>query len=110
MRSRVLFLDYDGVVNRSIWNEKGTKYFFGYPEDGAVNDFQAVQWVSEFCARCKYDIVVTSTWRKYGNWKECLIAGGLREGIEVQGKYHARKARACGKNQIAPRPVRALQA
>lgn len=86
MRSRVLFLDYDGVVNRSMWNEKGTKHFFGYPEDGAVNDFQAVQWVSEFCARCKYDIVVTSTWRKYGNWKECLIAGGLREGIEVQGK------------------------
>ena len=86
MRSRILFLDYDGVVNKSMWNEKGTKRSFGYPEDGAVNDFQAVQWVSEFCARCKYDIVVTSTWRSEPNYKECLIAGGLREGIEIAGK------------------------
>jgi hypothetical protein len=30
--------------------------------------------------------VVTSTWRKYPNYKECLIGGGLRQGIEVLGK------------------------
>ena len=86
MNSRVLFLDYDGVVNISMWNERGTKRSFGYPEDGKVNHFQAVQWVSEFCERCHYDIVVTSTWRKYGNYKECLISGGLRKGIEILGK------------------------
>ena len=82
----VLFLDYDGVVNTPMWNEDGTRCRYGMPYDNKVNNFQAVQWVSEFCARCKYDIVVTSTWRKYGNWKQCLIAGGLREGIEVLGK------------------------
>ena len=86
MRSRVLFLDYDGVVNISMWNEKGTRRSFGYPEDGRVNHFQAVQWVSEFCERCHYDIVITSTWRSEPNYKECLINGGLRKGIEILGK------------------------
>ena len=86
MRSRVLFLDYDGVVNISMWNEAGTKRAFGYPEDGKVNHFQAVQWISEFCRRCHYDIVVTSTWRKYGNYKECLINGGLSDKVEIIGK------------------------
>lgn len=92
-----MFLDYDGVVNISMWNEKGTKRCFGYPEDGRVNHFQAVQWVSEFCERCHYDIVVTSTWKKYPNYAECLRNGGLRTGIEILGKTedlsHERKRR-----------------
>ena len=29
--------------------------------------------------------MVTSTWRKYSNYKECLIGGGLRNGIEILG-------------------------
>ncbi len=78
-------MDYDGVVNISLWNGKGTKRSFCYPEDGKVNHFQAVQWVSEFCLRCHYDIVVTSTWRSEPNYKECLINGGLRKGIEILG-------------------------
>jgi hypothetical protein len=44
-----------------------------------------VQWLSEFCERCHYDIVVTSTWRSYPNYRACLIAGGLRPGIEILG-------------------------
>ena len=92
-----MFLDYDGVVNISMWNEKGTKRCFGYPEDGRVNHFQAVQWVSEFCERGHYDIVVTSTWKKYPNYGECLRNGGLRQGIEILGKTedlsHERKRR-----------------
>ena len=83
---RVLFLDYDGVVNTPIWNDKGTKCRYSFPSDGKVNNFQAVQWVSEFCQKCHYGIVVTSTWRKNTNWRECLINGGLRSGIEILGR------------------------
>lgn len=83
--TRVLFLDYDGVVNAPMWNDKGTKCRYNYPKDGKVNNFQAVQWVSEFCQQCHYSIVVTSTWRKDKNWRECLINGGLRKGIEIVG-------------------------
>ena len=82
---RVLFLDYDGVVNTLMWNEAGTKCTYNHPEDGKVNNFQAVQWVSEFCQKYKYDIVVTSTWRRFENWRECLINGGLRKGINIIG-------------------------
>lgn len=81
----VLFLDYDGVVNNIIWNEDGTRARYGQPFHGKVNNRQAVQWVSEFCQKCGYSIVVTSTWRLHPNYKECLIAGGLREGIEILG-------------------------
>jgi hypothetical protein len=81
----VLFLDYDGVVNTIIWNENGTKADYNHPYHGKVNNFQAVQWVSEFCQKYDYKIVVTSTWRLKENYKECLIAGGLRDGIEILG-------------------------
>ena len=85
MNSRILFLDYDGVVNTLMWNEKGTKVSYNFPKDNKVNNFQAVQWISQFCLKCKFDIVVTSTWREERNYKECLINGGLREGIEILG-------------------------
>lgn len=85
--SRVVFLDYDGVVNRKMWELVEGRYVcrFGYPEDGKVNDGQAVQWVSEFCEKYGYDIVVTSTWRKYPQWDKCLRAAGLRESIRILG-------------------------
>ena len=85
MRSRILFLDYDGVVNTPMWNEKGTKVSYGFPEDGKVNNFQAVQWVSEFCQKCKFDLVITSSWREEKNYRECLLGGGLRKNITVAG-------------------------
>lgn len=80
---KVVFLDYDGVVNTPMWNEDGSRCRFGMPYDNKVNNFQAVQWVSEFCQKYGYSIVVTSTWRMDKNWKECLINGGLRDGIEI---------------------------
>lgn len=88
MKSRVVFLDYDqdGVVNTPMWNEKGTKCTYNFPSDNKVNNFQAVQWLSEACQKFHYDIVVTSTWRWDRNYKECLINGGLREGIEILGR------------------------
>ena len=64
-KNRVLFLDYDGVVNTPMWNEKGTICRYNMPKDGKVNNFQAVQWISEFCQKFHFQIVVTSTWRTH---------------------------------------------
>jgi hypothetical protein len=86
MKSRICFLDYDGVVNTPMWNAEGTHCSYGFPKQGKVNNFQAVQWLSEACQKFGYDIVVTSTWRLDNNYKECLINGGLRKGIEVLGR------------------------
>lgn len=88
MKSRICFLDYDqdGVVNTPMWNAEGTVCSYGWAGQGKVNNFQAVQWLSEACQKFGYDIVVTSTWRLWDNYKDCLINGGLREGIEVLGK------------------------
>ena len=78
-------MDYDGVVNTKMWNERGTKAYYNLPQDGKVNNFQAVQWLSEFCQKYHFDIVVTSSWREEDNYKECLFHGGLREGIQILG-------------------------
>jgi hypothetical protein len=85
----VIFLDYDGVVNTPQWEKLSNgkhKCRYNFPEDGKVNDFQAVQWVSEFCQKYGYSIVVSSTWRTEPNYKECLINGGLRDGIKILGR------------------------
>lgn len=87
LMKRVVFLDYDGVVNRNMWTKVNGEWVcrFGYPEDGQVNDEQAVQWISEFCEKYGYDIVVTSTWRKYPEWESCLRNAGLRDNIKILG-------------------------
>ena len=59
---------------------------FNFPSDNAVNDFQCVQWISEFCQKYDYSIVVTSSWRREDNYKECLINGGLRQGVKILDK------------------------
>jgi hypothetical protein len=82
----VVFLDYDGVVNTPMWNEEGTKCRYNFPEDDKVNNFQCVQWVSEFCEKFGYDIVVSSSWRMDDNYIECLENGGLRSDVKVIGK------------------------
>lgn len=83
---KVVFLDYDGVVNVPMWNEEGTRCEYAWPKDNKVNCFQACQWVSEFCQKFGYKIVVTSTWRSHDNYIDCLYNGGLRKNIEVIGK------------------------
>ena len=83
----IVFLDYDGVVNTVIWEyiSDENKYRCNYadPHDNKVNNYQAVQWLSELCQRFKADIVVTSTWRKWDNYAQCLRNGGLREDIHI---------------------------
>lgn len=85
----ILFLDYDGVVNIPMWeyDEPRDKYIckYAWPSDGKVNSYQAVQWVSEFCEKYGYALVISSSWRRYDNCIECLINGGLRPGIKIVG-------------------------
>lgn len=80
---KVIFLDFDGVVNNIIWNSEGTKCSYNFPSDGKVNDFQAVQWVSQFCELYNYSIIITSSWRNHSNCKDCLKQGGLRNKIKI---------------------------
>ncbi len=80
---RILFLDYDGVVNNVIWDKEGKRAQYASAAERKVNDFQAVQWVSEFCEKYDYQIVVTSTWRVWEFYKEALWNGGLRDGIII---------------------------
>lgn len=87
----ILFLDYDGVVNTPMWHQHKADpsrmiCTFNFPFDNKVNDFQCVQWISEFCQKYSYSIVVTSSWRWEDNYKECLINGGLRQGVKILGK------------------------
>ena len=82
----IAFVDYDGVVNIAMWDEEGKHCRFNFPEDDKVNHFQAVQWLSHFCKKYDYKIVVTSTWRKWSNYKNCLINGGLSKNVEIIGK------------------------
>ena len=91
--TKILFLDYDGVVNTPMWNPDGKRCRYNMPEDGKVNNFQAVQWVSEFCEKFGFAIVVTSDWRRDSNWLECLVNGGLRETVKVIDKTGEDKTR-----------------
>lgn len=83
--NKVIFLDYDGVINTPMWDNAGRVCRYNHPGDNSVNNFQAVQWVSEFCQKHNFDIVITSTWRRFDNYKECLVNGGLRRGIKILG-------------------------
>lgn len=86
---KVIFLDYDGVVNIPMWHKKedGTFYCtYNFPGHNRVNNEQAVQWISEFCLKYGYSIVVTSSWRFDDNYRECLINAGLRDGIQILGR------------------------
>ena len=84
----VIFLDFDGVINTPIWSVKNGELScdYNHPSDGTVNNFQAVQWVSEFCEKYNYHIVVSSTWR-IGDFDlaKCLYDSGLRRRIKVIG-------------------------
>ena len=82
----IVFLDYDGVVNIPMFKPDCKFPQYNYPSDGMVNNYQACRWVSELCRETNSKIVVTSTWRKYNNYQECLYEGGLDSSIEIIGK------------------------
>lgn len=85
IHDKILFLDYDGVVNLPMWIPDGSRCKYNFPHDNSVNDFQACQWISELCEKHGYEIVVSSTWRLHPNYQDCLRNGGLRSTIEILG-------------------------
>ncbi len=84
---KIIFLDYDGVVNTLIWDESG-KCGYNFPDDGKVNNYQAVMWLNELCKKTGAKIVVSSTWRYTCHdisYQDCLYNGGLNKNIEIIG-------------------------
>ena len=80
---RILFLDFDGVVNTPIWNEEERCFTSNMPHHNAVNNKNAVALISRFCKQFGFKIVVTSDWRLNDNWRQCLLNGGLDSAVEI---------------------------
>lgn len=88
-KNPIIFLDFDGVVNTIYYcyYPRLKKEIFGYAheEDGFVNNRQAIEWLNDLYFHYKYDIVVTSTWRTYCNYREILYNSGLNRQINIIG-------------------------
>lgn len=88
---KIIFLDYDGVVNNLIFHSiDGEPDFYCEPldvysgRDYKVNDFQAVAWLNKICREFNCKIVVSSTWRGRDDYKDCLYNAGFKG--EIIGK------------------------
>lgn len=89
----IIFLDIDGVVNTIMWGNYPTKKngrfcaSIASPQDGFVNNYQALCWLNEMYRICPYDIVISSkTWRDIPNFSEYLYNSGLNREIDIIGK------------------------
>lgn len=85
---KIIFLDYDGVVNNLIFHTvDGEPDFYSQPleeysgKDYCVNDMQAVAWLNKICREFDCKVVVTSTWRGRSDYKECLYRAGFKGDI-----------------------------
>lgn len=85
MKSRILFLDFDGVVNTPIW-QPNIGWSMNLPHHNKVNNTKAIELISKFCKLFDFDIVVTSDWRLNDNWRECLLNGGLDSDVTILDK------------------------
>ena len=74
MSNRVIFLDYDGVINI------GNKKF-----DGQLDNPEAIMYLNKFCKEFNFNIVVTSSWRRHPNYKNMLYDAGLDPKIKIIG-------------------------
>lgn len=74
MYNKVVFLDYDGVINI----EPGT--FNGY-----FDNPEAIRYLNKFCLEFKYNIVVTSSWRRHPEYQNFLYDSGLNRDIHIIG-------------------------
>ena len=83
---KIIFLDYDGVVNTLIFQDINGEPDFNFPNDKKVNNIQAVAWLNKLCRETGAKIVVSSTWRLFDNYKECLYKGELNKDIEILGR------------------------
>ena len=90
---KIIFLDYDGVVNNLVFFNINGEPTFGYvgPDgeksiDRQVNDFQAIAWLNKICREFECKLVITSTWRWRDDYQECLYRAGLNEKVEILGR------------------------
>ena len=72
--NNIVFLDFDGVLNLDINNY--TDNF-----DCKIQ----MQNLNKFCIEQNFKIVVSSSWRKYSNYKEILYKSGLNHNIKILG-------------------------
>lgn len=78
---KVVFLDFDGVINSLQWiknenNEWKCKY---------SANIQSIQWISEFCEKYNYKVIISSTWRYDGleKCKKYLYDNSFRRSIDI---------------------------
>lgn len=74
---KIIFLDYDGVVNNLVFQDINGEPNFNVPELDQVSDKQAVAWLNKICREFDAKIVVTSTWRGRDDYAECLYRAGF---------------------------------
>lgn len=84
----LLFLGCDGVVNRNIWFFENGKWICrkGTAEDGTITDLQSVQWISAFCEKENFGIVLLGTWQRYTDPEKTLRQAGLRDTVKIIGR------------------------
>lgn len=103
---KVIFLDYDGVVNNLVFHKiDGEPDFYCEAledycgRDYKVNDFQAIAWLNKICREFNTKIVVSSTWRGRNDYAECLYKAGFkgevigRTPFLVEHIYHETRGR-----------------
>lgn len=79
---KIIFIYYDWIFNRNSW-EKNQNNQWELIE-GSFNDIQSIQWISEFCERFGYDIVLTGILPDMAEAR--LKEAGLREEVKIVGK------------------------
>ena len=88
-KNPIIFLDFDGVVNTIYYRFyprlKRYDLKFATEEDGFVNNEQAIAWLNKLYDQYTYEIVVTSTWRNYCDYREILYNSGLNKEIKILG-------------------------
>jgi hypothetical protein len=61
---KLIFLDFDGVVNTPLYDDKEKRIRFFHPTDEAVNNRNAVGFLNSLIVETGAKVVVSSSWRR----------------------------------------------
>ena len=95
---KVIFLDFDGVINTPMWDDNGERCRFYHAGDKKVNAFQAICLLNELCKKTDAKIVLSTSWKDYKNLdflRELLYNSGLKKNIEIIGKTPRIRTKYC---------------
>ena len=70
----IIFLDYDGVISIPSDN---------FYENVANPD--AIKYLNQLCLDFDFDLVISSSWRKYHNYKDLFYSFGIDKRIKIIG-------------------------